>query len=75
VTASPEVPYVERLHLEPGDVLIYSHPGRLSRQDAESISTHLKARLWDLFGVDVPLLIFDQGGRLQVLDKAELETA
>jgi hypothetical protein len=54
---------VQRIHLEPGDVLVYSVAKPLSAEAADAIREALKAA----FGPDAAIVVMDQGSRLQVV--------
>jgi len=69
VSAEVELKDVERLHLEPGDVLVLT--SRLPLDDATY--TKISLQLRQQFGADVPIAILDNGLRLQVVNKADLE--
>jgi hypothetical protein len=56
---------VERLHVGPGDVLVYKFPGRLTRQQADDI----KAKIRAFFDADVPVMVMDQGAKFQVISQ------
>jgi len=66
-----EVPNIERLHLEPGDILVLTYPQKITAETADRIAAQLK----DRFGAEVPVCVIDSGGRLQVVNKAELAEA
>jgi len=61
---------IQRLYLKPGDVLIYTYPGKLRSDTADII----RERLREIFEADIPIVILDHGARLQVVNKNELET-
>jgi hypothetical protein len=67
-----DVPLVERLRCEPGDVIVYCCPRRLSPVEARDIAM----RFDGVTGlVDIPVVVMDGGARLQVVNKADLESA
>jgi acid phosphatase class B len=61
---------IQRLHLEPGDVLVYVYPRKMTAETIDRISHQLRKA----FKADIPIVILDQGARLQVVNKNELET-
>lgn len=63
-----ELKDVERLRLEPGDVLVYVTPDLI---DAET-ATRLTDQLRHQFGAHVPVVVLDAGARFQVVNKAEI---
>jgi len=65
----PSIKTGERLHLEPGDVLILTSPKPLTDYTIAKLTLQMR----DNFGPDVPIAILDAGLRLQVINKAEFE--
>jgi hypothetical protein len=55
---------VKRLHLGPGDRLAVTYPGPLRRADIE----YIRAKVREFMGPDVPVMIFDQGADLTVVE-------
>jgi hypothetical protein len=64
-----EVPYIERVRLEPGDILVLTYPAGV-RITAE-IAVALKEKLRVMFDFEVPIVILDKGGRFQVITSKE----
>jgi hypothetical protein len=64
-----EVPYIERVRLEPGDTLVLSYPAevRISAETAFALREKLRA----MFDFEVPIVILDKGGRFQVITSKE----
>ena len=60
---------VQRMHLQPGDILVYVWPGKLTQEQADTV----KQKLRKAFGTDIPVVVLDGGARLQVVNKNELE--
>jgi hypothetical protein len=71
MTEPVEVPTIERLRLEPGDILVLTYQQRITAETAVRIEEQLK----DRFGAEIPVCVIDSGGRLQVVNKAELASA
>jgi hypothetical protein len=69
MTETDALPFIERLHLEPGDILVLSYPTRLTAETAYRIQEQVRTRL----GAIVPVVVLDSGGRLQIVNKSELE--
>jgi hypothetical protein len=63
---------IQRLHLEPGDVLIYTYPGgKLTAETIDRISHQLR----QAFDADIPIVVLDRGAKLQVVNKNELQSS
>jgi hypothetical protein len=68
---SQDIPNVERLRLEPGDIAVLSYPQKLTPETVDQMVERMAA-FREKHGVDIPLLVLDSGGRLQIINKAEL---
>jgi hypothetical protein len=62
---------IQRLHLQPGDVLIYTYPGgKLTAETIDRIAHQLR----QAFDAHIPVVVLDRGAKLQVVNKNELES-
>lgn len=64
----PEVSEVKRLHLGPGDRLVVTCPAELSMYELG----RLRARLREVFGHDVPVMVLDGGKDVRVVAAEEV---
>jgi hypothetical protein len=63
----PEVSEVKRLHLGPGDRLVVTCPAPLSAYELD----RLRARLREVFGPDLPVMVLDGGKDVTVVAAEE----
>ena len=61
------IQHVEMLHLEPGDMLVYTSPNWLTHSTIEKITTRLK----QMIPPGVNLAILDGGARFNVIRREE----
>lgn len=55
------------LRLEPGDVLVFMHPGRISQDGVERLRRDVRAVLAKAGAQDVPVMVIEEGSSLGVL--------
>jgi malonyl CoA-acyl carrier protein transacylase len=64
-----DVREIQRLRLEPGDVLIYRTSVKLTVEQVD----HIKEQLRAIFDSDIPIVVLSHDARLQVVNKNELD--